>query len=171
MSTKAKIICILSIVAILAVAAALYFIPKSTPVDLSFHVVKLDKNGKDLGTAELRIQGRKLDYLFRDSRMEVEISPFDGMTIFLLDNDGTSGTITTSVINGYEVMTLTTAFYNDDEDISGFMDITFTEDMDCFVFYRSLDKVYYVGSASGNYDTRGILNYFNAISGSLAPER
>ena len=171
MSTKAKIICILSMIAILAVAAALYFIPKSTPVDLSFHVVKLDKNGKDLGTAELRIQGRKLDYLFRDSRMEVEITPFDGMTVFLLDDNNGSGTITTTEINGYKLLTLSTAVYIADEDASTFMDIRFTEDMDCFVFYRYGDKVYYVGSASGNYDTRGILNYFNAIAGNLAPER
>ena len=79
MSKRAKLITVLSVLAVLVIAALLYFVPRSTPVELSFHVVKLDKNGKDLGTAEVAIRGKKLDYLFQDSRLDVEIAAFDGV--------------------------------------------------------------------------------------------
>ena len=170
MSTKAKIITVISIIALLTVAALLYFVPRTTPVDISFLAVKLDKNGSDLGLAQITIKGQKLDYLFRDSRLDVEISPFDGMTVIFVDEDG-KGTLTTTEIGGHQLMTLTVAVYFQEEDDASWLDITFTEEMDCFAFYLSRDKVYYVGSASGNYDTRGVLNYFNAISPTIVPER
>ena len=170
MSKKAKLILAISVLAVIIVAALLYFIPKSTPLDLQFHVVKLDKNGSDLGTAEVAIRGKKLDYLFQDSRLDVEIAAFDGMVVYLLDGEN-GNVLKTTEINGHKVMRLTTAVYFVQYDETSWMDITFTEEMDCFAFYQYRDKVYYVGSASGSYDTRGVLNYFNAIAPNIAPER
>ena len=170
MSKRAKLITVLSVLAVLVIAALLYFVPRSTPVELSFHVVKLDKNGSDLGTAEVAIRGKKLDYLFQDSRLDVEIAAFDGMVVYLLDGEN-GNVLKTTEINGHKVMRLTTAVYFVQYDETSWMDITFTEEMDCFAFYQYRDKVYYVGSASGSYDTRGVLNYFNAIAPNIAPER
>ena len=172
MSTRAKLITILSIVAVLIVAALLYFVPRSTPVDLSFHVVKLDKNGYDLGTAQVRIQGEMLDYLFQESRLDAEIELADkAADICLINGKNGPDEISCTEVNGYQLLRLAGYFYDKQADTSAFLDIVFTEEMDRFVFYLPQDKVYYVGSASGSYDTLGVLDYFNSIAPNLAPER
>ena len=165
----------LCIVAALIVAALLYYVPWSTPVDLTLNAVKLDENGNEIGTAEIHIKGHKLDYLFRDSRLDVEIEPFDSLSRFKLSgSQNGTGSIHTYYFDN-RLRDVYAFLY--DEKTKGYKHllITFTDEMDRFVL-RVMgsddgDDVFYVASASGKYDTQGILDYFNSIVRGLVPER
>jgi len=170
MSTRAKIITAVCIVVVFAMAALMYYVPWSTQLDLSLNAVKLDKDGNEIGTAQIRIKGHKLDYLFQDSQLDAEIELADnGVNMYLINGRNAPHAISTYEFNGHQYMQLTGYYYNKQANESTFLRITFTGELDCFVFYFPDDKVYYVGSASGNYDTQGILDYFNTISPTIVP--
>ena len=164
----------LCIVAALIVAALLYFVPWSTPVDLTLNAVKLDENGNEIGTAEIHIKGHKLDDLFRDSRLDVDIEPFDVVeNAQLVQGSNGSGSITTFNFTDVPMMELYFTCNDKQENDFTWLHLTFTEEMDCFVLrlLRDSGNMYYVASSSGNYDTQGVIDYFKDIGVSLVPGR
>lgn len=71
-------ICLASI--LLITAACLYFIPtKSTPIDLTLDALKTDNDGNELGTVPITVRGTLTEYLFRDDRISIEISPIEDL--------------------------------------------------------------------------------------------
>ena len=157
----------LCIVALLIVAALLYYVPWATPVDLTLNATKLDEAGNVLGTEEIHIKGHRLDYLFRDSRLVVDIEPFDTMKWTKL-NDTSNGT---GSIFTRKSHTLNTECYyvNFGAWDTGVNDIAtgelfFNEDFDPMVFwYRPFGNkaCYYIASVSGNYSTQEIIQLFS----------
>ena len=55
----------------------LYFVPKTTRFEHTLHAVILDREGNQIGTTDIALQGAKLEYLFRNTLLDVTISPFD----------------------------------------------------------------------------------------------
>lgn len=65
---------------ILIVASCLYLIPtKSTPFDLTLDALKTDNDGNELGTVPITLRGTLTEYLFRDDRISIEISPIEDL--------------------------------------------------------------------------------------------
>ena len=162
----------LCIVAALIVASLLYYVPWSTPVDLTLHATKLDEAGNVLGTEEIHIKGHRLDYLFQEPCLAVEITPFTDEEHFqIIGNKDNRGTIKFSTFFDPDLMYVYIGGFRPNLEREGLF-IHFTEEMDCFSFLliHNDTKVYYVASASGNYDTQGIINYFNNICGGLVPD-
>lgn len=65
---------------VLVLGCCLYFIPKTTPIDITLTASKIgDRNGarEDLGTVEIRVHGTLKEYLFRPSELTLEIDDFD----------------------------------------------------------------------------------------------
>lgn len=162
----------LCIVVVLIVAALLYYVPHATPIDLTLNATKLDEAGNVLGTVQIHIKGQQLDYLFRESRWDVEIEPFDDLPQFQLsDSPNGRGTIHTYSSLDPDVLSVYGGCFLPEE--TYYLYINYTEEMDCFsiqLLHKS-SKIYYVASASGNYDTQGIIDYFNNICGGLVPDR
>lgn len=69
-----------ALVLLLIVASCLYFIPtKSTAFDLTLDARKTDNNGNELGTVPITVRGTLTEYLFRDDRISIEISPIEDL--------------------------------------------------------------------------------------------
>lgn len=81
MRCKAKWIigCIAAL--ILTVFSCLYFIPRSTPIDITLDAVKYDSSSNayanELGTVQIRIHGTLKEYLFRDDTLTFTVDDFD----------------------------------------------------------------------------------------------
>ena len=65
---------------VLVLGCCLYFIPKTTPIDITLNATKIgDPNGErnDLGTVQIHVYGTIKEYLFRPSELTLEIDDFD----------------------------------------------------------------------------------------------
>lgn len=170
MNTKLRKVQMISLVVfgIVIVAALLWFIPRSTRIDYTLTTSKIDRFGKEIGTTEIRIAGRKLDYLFQKSRADFTITPFDGLAWIkpaMYGNTGTEGRIATAIANGI----LYTHYYGCLEDASGQGDdmthftLGFSPNMDRWIIRNDSDKVYYVASVNGMYSTQELVEYFRIL--------
>lgn len=64
----------------LLLASGLYFVPiKTTPIDMSFDAIKTDRSGNECGTVPITVQGQISEYLFRKSRLTLEISDVEDL--------------------------------------------------------------------------------------------
>jgi hypothetical protein len=78
MSHKTKWI-IADVLAFIVIAlSCLYFIPKTTPIDITLDAVKTDSSDENnLGTVQLHIHGTLYEYLLRSDELEFSIDDFD----------------------------------------------------------------------------------------------
>ena len=68
------------IATILVFLAGIYYIPiKTTPIDMSFDAVKFDTDGNEYGTVPVTVKGKICEYLFRNSRITLEISEIEDL--------------------------------------------------------------------------------------------
>ena len=80
MSNKTKWIIGGVLAFVLVVGCCLYFIPKTTPFDITLNATKTgNRNGEheDLGTVEIHVYGTVKEYLFRSDKLELHIDDFD----------------------------------------------------------------------------------------------
>lgn len=170
MNTKLRKVQIITLVvaSIVIAAALLWFIPRTTQIDHTLRFSKFDHHGNELGTTEIRIAGRKLDYLFQDSRVDFTIAPFDGLVWLkptLHANTNQEGHLNTALENGI----LFTYYYGCHVNISGYDEgmpqfrLGFSPDMDRWIIINDSDKVYYVASVSGKYSTKELVEYFRIL--------
>ena len=160
----------LCIVALLIVAALLYYVPWATPVDLTLNATKLDEAGNVLGTEEIHIKGHRLDYLFRDSRLAVEIEPFGSLKwVKLDDHSNGTGTIDRSYVDELDFEYFSVGFYGWDKDVgdAALCELFFTAEFDRMaIMYHPWfgDTFYYVASVSGDYSIQEIVEHFHGIA-------
>ena len=65
---------------VLVLGCCLYFIPKTTPFDITLNAAKTgDRNGEknDMGTVQIHVHGTLKEYLFRPSEVTLEVEDFD----------------------------------------------------------------------------------------------
>ena len=61
-------------------SVALYSLPvKVIPIDMSFDAIKTDRGGNECGTVPITVQGQISEYLFRKSRLTLEISDIEDL--------------------------------------------------------------------------------------------
>ena len=164
--------CILYCTAILLVLVVLlYFVPLRTRIELTLNAVKLDENGTPIGTAKIHIEGYKLDYLLQDDRMELEIDPFENLERIFLN--GVNSNKKQDVIErfgkehfGMDYLSVRFNGWDTVAESTAFGLIYFTEEFECFAFqcktYQQ-SPIYYVASASGDYTTAELIEFFNGL--------
>ena len=65
---------------LLILATGLYFIPvKTTPIDITMDAAKTNYEGEELGTVPITVHGTLTEYLFRENRLWLEISPVEDL--------------------------------------------------------------------------------------------
>jgi hypothetical protein len=79
MNKKIKWIIVGAVSLTLIVFACLYFIPKTTPIDITLDATKYDgiNSHTALGTVQIHIHGTLKEYLFRDNTLTFTIDDFD----------------------------------------------------------------------------------------------
>ena len=153
---------------ILVIAALLWFIPRSTRVDHTLITAKFDQSGNLIGNTEIRISGRKLDYLFRDSRVDFTITPFEGLVWIkpvTFGKAGVEGLVSTAMENGI-LYTYYHGWFEDaftQADGWGQFTLGFSPDMDRWFIRNDTCKVYYVASVSGKYSSQELVEYFRIL--------
>lgn len=174
---KVLIITALCIVAVLIVAALLYFVPKVTPIDVTLNAVKLDEAGNELGTVQIHIKGNKLDYLFQESRLDVQIDPFFSKLGFHLPDNHNGAQICANSVEDVQIKYAVFGGWTASN--PEYIAIHFTEEMDYISLIHTCfgegegtrETVYYVASANGKYNTQEVLDFFNNTIGGVVPKR
>ena len=168
--SKTTRIIILSTALLLLIAALLYFVPWSTPIDETITFVKLSYEGEVIGTFQTRMQGKKLNYLFQDDRMLLSFEPFDNLKDiepihFTNQKDGVIKCLE-SLHSDTQWMMLAYKGFNTANNNEVWLNIVFCEDFDRFAIIchaSSFTKVAYISSVSDNMTTQELIDYFNGI--------
>lgn len=76
---RSRIMWIIGSILLLAFAifCCLYFIPKTTPIDITLDTVKSDYDHNELGTVQIHVQGALKEYLFHPDTLTLNIDDFD----------------------------------------------------------------------------------------------
>ena len=100
MRKKTVIITVSILLAAVLIAAAVYHIPWPTQIDKTITMAKLDADGNKIGTFDVHITGKQLNYLFKEDRMLLKIDPFDNIEdIQTTESSDVRGKDTTGVIS------------------------------------------------------------------------
>ena len=164
-------ITLLCVLGVLIVAAALYFIPKTTPIDVTVDAVKMDQAGNELGTVQLHIKGVYREYLFREPLMELEIDPFgnymniQGGGLHFLELPERDFDMGSMLLTAYQVT----------ENRMCTLNMVFTDSFDRFMISdgdSNSTEFSYVASISGKYAARETVEYINSFyhTGITLPE-
>lgn len=151
----------LIVVAVIFVAVLLYCVPKYTPIELVLDAVKVDDYGNELGEFQIVMSGAKLDYLFRPSRIDVYIHPFDGMSGF--DYIGNrKGQIET--FPRREFLYADYSAYIEKTGYVEFLELGFSPDLKQWIIRDIYNKISYVASLDGTFTTKALITYFNGLT-------
>ncbi|MBQ6997876.1 MAG: hypothetical protein IJN60_05845 [Oscillospiraceae bacterium] len=169
---KKTVVTVISILlAVIFLAGAVYHFPWPTKIDKTLTMTKLDDEGNELGTFDIHITGTKLNYLFQEERYVLEIDDFDTLRDIKISDTGDlrpGGIISRFGKElGREFLSLSFAGNGAPGDAFDWaiMELTFTEELDCFVLSCRYggEKWYYVTSTSGDHTTREIIEYFMGL--------
>lgn len=166
--SKTTRIIILSTALLLLIAALLYFVPWSTPIDETLTFVKLNHKGEIIGTYETRMQGKKLNYLFQDDRMLLSFEPFDDLKDiepihYSNQKDGVIDCFDIPEL-GRQWLTLNYGGSNVTNNNEVRLSMFFCEDFDRFAIIchaSSFTDVAYITSIKGDYTTEELMEYFD----------
>ena len=157
------------LLAAIFIAGIIYHFPWPTQVDTTLTATKLDAEGNELETFEIHITGTKLNYLFQEERYVLQIDAFDTLKSIKTHVDGKGRTgipirrfgkdwgieehfdLGLAGISGSEIV---------------FMNLLFTEEQDRYILTckgSAKGDWCYVGSLSGDYTTREIIEYFMGL--------
>ncbi len=98
---KKTVVTVISILlAVIFLAGAVYHFPWPTKIDKTLTVTKLDADGNEIGTFDVHITGKQLNYLFKEDRMLLKIDPFDNIEdIQTTESSDVRGKDTTGVVS------------------------------------------------------------------------
>ena len=141
----------------LAISAALIcVIPRFTAVDATLSAAKYNEKGEALDAPEITIRGDHLDYLFGADALDIHIAPFDDLSEFTINSK-----IQTKP--GTEICYVLSSASNAATGDVAFFEIGFSPNMDRWALVNTTDRVYYVGSDSGEYTPRELVEYFKPL--------
>lgn len=149
---------------ILMTAALLYIFPRQTPIDVTLEAVKLDAEGDEIGTAQLHITGRYVNYFFLEDKLELTMDPVDGLTQIGKFEDA-SFPHSLGNETGTEYWEYSMPSYNPNSNSIEFGNLVFTEEFDRIAYLTTVSgqDICYVGSVSAEYTTQELIDYFNGI--------
>ena len=149
---KTIVVVALTVAVLVAVGVLLWNASKTTPIDLQYNATKLDENGEEADVMQIHIQGNYRDYLFREDRLELTVSSFDG-----LDNIRMKKGSNYVYFSDYGCVLLETQ--NSSEPLI----LLFDKEFDKLIFLRD-GEVRYVGSVSGKHTVQECVAFFGDIS-------
>lgn len=162
---------LLSVIAvILLLALALYFIPLPTRVGLTLEATKLDSEGNELGTVQIKMSGYKFDYLFQLDRLDVFIQGFENYAWMKASdyNHITGAILKLNLPEEYKdrepewmYSYYGGPYANNDRTFSA--TVAFSPDLDRWLICNDTDNVYYIASVSGNDTVADLVEYFHQI--------
>lgn len=162
------ILCItLCVVVAIIVGACLILRPKRTPVNANLQAVILDDHGTEIGTTNIVLSGYKVDYISQKSCLDIEISPFDGLSSIepILE----VGSYMPGPILYDSSIPFNYVIYSADQgDISRELIICFSPNFEHWLIcsrpsFYSADTVYYLGSTSATDSVTELKDYFKSI--------
>lgn len=159
---------IVFVVLLCLVLCALFVFPRTESVVLTLDTIKVDANGNELGSIQLKLDGSKYDYFFQPDQLIVSIAPFDGhINIEVIDyvsgGQKTKGQIRESVLGDFFYVACG-GWYTPNDDMF-FADLVFSPDLDCWLFRDKSNELYYVASISGAKDLEELVSYFSKLIG------
>ena len=152
------------VIGVLIIAALIYYRPWSTPIDLNLNAVKLDTDGNEICIVQITIQGKKLDYLFKPSRLDISITPFEnlkGIHPVEYANTGVYGQIQTSDYD--DVRFVYYGAWDNTSNETESVTLGFSPDLDRWILTSNFRKVCYVASVSGDCSTQELTEYFRLL--------
>ena len=162
MHTKLHVTLRWVLVLLLVMGCILYLVPWSTPISLTLDAAKLDQNGNVIGTAQITINGKRLDYLIQKNRLVIQIDPFDDWDNFMLSDDADTGKkgVINTFADKFEYVNLFATSPN-----PTFCDLYFTRDFNHIAlnFLNEEGRCLYVASAESKRTPEEVIEYFRAI--------
>lgn len=141
------------------------------PIDFTLDAIKLDADGNEIGTAKIHIYGDRLPSFLTEERIVLTIDPFDDLYQIedakLNDKIGHVQHIGKDPDNPGFLRLLYNAKRTGTTDTITCV-LTFSPDMQCFAFHcypfgSDYKETVYVGSVSGDYSTRELIEFFNGL--------
>ena len=165
MLEKKDIIGICAIAAVIAIVLVC-LLPWPTRVNVTMDAAKLDADGNKLGTATLCIKGWKLNYLFREDRMDIAIEPFDNFKYFKLTGNQTGKTTVYGGIQSHTDPSYSYIHvYGWDSQLNAGFDasLVFSDDLSRWMLcdFRNGDGICYVASTNEKDQPADIWNFFH----------
>lgn len=158
---KSTLLILVSILLIIGICLFL-FLPRSTPISISVTMVKLDAEGKELGTADFVMNGSQKDYLFKDSRLDVTFSDFEGLSLSnttVSEPEGIIGKIYTKE-DLFDFYYYYPNAYRPETNHGEFVTIAFSKDYDYLLLENNSTNEYYYACVSGKATTQELIEYF-----------
>ena len=137
----------------------LYFVPKTTRFEHTLHAVILDREGNQIGTTDIALQGAQLEYLFRNTLLDVTISPFDRYLRFNLTENTQTGD--KGIILQFDQIQgiICTAWDNIVGD-TVFAMLYFSPELDRWMFVNTSEGLYYIATTNDAYSIDDTIEYF-----------
>ena len=132
----------------------------SYPVNLAINTVKMDNAGKELGTVPIQVNGYYQEYLFKKDEIFLELNDFEDYIQIRTPQGGRL--YRGEAENGTKYGSIIICAGTFPEYEAGAFVLVFTEEFDRF-YLISEEGAYYVGSVSGKYTPREIVEYFNSF--------
>ena len=143
---------------------------KSSQIDIMQNAVEMDKNGKELGKVQFRIEGYYRNYLLGENNLYMECDFPDNGTNFRTANNAALSLMELPAHNiAFGSLLLSRVGINNEiEDLR----FRFTDEFDRFIIINEENSLFYVGSVSEKYTAREIVEYFNSFfkTGITLPE-
>jgi len=157
---------------LIVLACLFYFVPWSTPIDLMLNATKFDQDGNEIGTTQIHIYGKRLDYLFQEDRLDIELDPFDGWKAFGLSTYGNTtkkGVIIPSPSGRIKAIGLHAV----EGANSALISLYFTDSFDHFVleFVQEDETYYYLASIGDDHTADKVFDFFERFDFSHLPNR
>ena len=153
-----KSIILLIIIAVLIVGFLLYAIPLQTNIDLTLNATKLDKDGNELGAAQIILQGEKSDYLFQPSYISLDVT-IEGRSVNF-NTDGyqnRSGAEIRKYSHHDYYYIIPTGFEGQE---LCWLPVYISPDLTRWMLYDSANETYYVASVNETDTAQSLWEYF-----------
>lgn len=132
------------------------------PYHKTVQAVKLDAQGKELGTVQIRLEGTRWISLLLADRLKVTLGPIDDFPSTKVDTDTFKQQITEEFLS-HSFGIVSTNFSSDDPSHSYAYHLHVSPDLDRWMIHIVVDNAeefYYIGCVSGEASTQELLNYF-----------
>lgn len=125
-------------------------------------MVKLDAKGNQIGTADFVMTGSQKDYLFKDSRLDVTFSDFEGLSLWNTTVSEPEGIVGKIYANEdlFDFCYYYPNAYRPETNRGEFVTIAFSKDYDYLLLANDTTKEYYYACVSGKATTQELIEYF-----------
>ena len=145
-------------IAILIIAACLWFIPNATTVDISFHGYVVSSDGEILETVDIHVNGPKNSYLFKEDQFALRVSTSSDE--WSISTPASMGSARDPYIDVPYLSFFTHITSSDEQSGGGNFAVSLEDGY--FIAGRNHDSTkFLIGSTSADTDPSVILEYFS----------